>query len=61
ALGENPTTKTADPLVDAYLWIRATALALRWADEDAQATAPDAAPEAVEGTSPTAATEPDAG
>ncbi|MFD6923077.1 DUF6457 domain-containing protein [Streptomyces sp. NPDC059944] len=36
---------------------RATALALRWADEDAQATAP----EAVEGTSPTAATEPDAG
>ncbi|MFE9807993.1 glycoside hydrolase family 6 protein [Streptomyces sp. NPDC005227] len=22
ALGENPTTKTADPLVDAYLWIK---------------------------------------
>lgn len=40
---------------------RATALALRWADEDAPATAPDAAPEAVEGTSPTAASEPDAG
>ncbi|MEW2037650.1 glycoside hydrolase family 6 protein, partial [Streptomyces sp. NPDC005534] len=20
--GENPTTKTADPLVDAYLWIK---------------------------------------
>jgi endoglucanase len=22
ALGETPTTKTADPLVDAYLWIK---------------------------------------
>ncbi|MFE9806364.1 DUF6457 domain-containing protein [Streptomyces sp. NPDC005548] len=36
---------------------KATALALRWAEEDA----PDAAPDAAKGTSPTAATESDAG